>query len=408
MRRILAALLAAGLTAVAAAAQAPIASAAQAQAASAAAAAPAAWSQLPPSPLKRLEVFGAKLGRSIYVMGGYEEQRVLGTMPYELSPVPSTKVERYDLDTGKWSFQAKMPMHLDHARAVAYRGKLYVTGGNNFIALAMPFFWEYDPAADKWTQLPMLPQPTAAHASAVIGDKLIVAGGYIFPLDFSTVQVFDFSTMTWSRGPDLPVVNDHSTGVALGGYMYVIGGRPNDLTQGVAYHEVFRWKPGMKAWQRVADLPYTRSGLGAAPVCGRIAVFGGEDPHDAPKGVVHAAELYDPRTDSWARLPDIPTPRHGLVGASDGNRVYAIEGGDVEVLGYTNAVERLTLDCSRLSKLKPAKPRPADPSCLPDDLPIVGGHCGAEPELPDPFLPLPEPPEQPELPLPETAHRHGS
>lgn len=355
----------------------------------------AKWEQLPPSPLKRLEVFGAKLGRSVYIMGGYEEQRVAGVMPLEVSPIPSTKVERYDLDTGKWSFAADLPMHLDHARAVAYRGKLYVTGGNNFIAIAMPFFWEYDPANDAWTQLPLMPQPTAAHASAVVGDKLIVAGGYIFPLDTATVQVYDFSTRTWSRGPDLPVVNDHSTGVSLGGYMYVIGGRPNDLTQGMAYQEVFRWKPGMKAWQRVADLPYTRSGLGAAPLCGRIAVFGGEDPHDPPKGVVHAAELYDPATDRWSKLPDIPTPRHGLVGASDGNRVYAIEGGDVEVLGFTNAVERLTVDCSRLGALKPAMPRPADPSCLPDEAPIVGGHCGAEPELPDPFVPLPDLPEQP-------------
>lgn len=373
--------------------------------AGASAAAPAYWTQLPPSPLKRLEVFGAKLDRTIYVMGGYEEQRVAGTMPYELSPVPSTKVERYNLDTGKWSFAAKMPMHLDHARAVPYRGKLYVTGGNNFIAVAQPFAWEYDPRADTWTQLPMLPQPTAAHASAVVGDKLIVAGGYIFPFDTATVQIFDFATRTWSRGPDLPVVNDHSAAVSLGGYMYVIGGRPNDLTQGMAFQEVFRWKPGMRAWQRVADLPYTRSGLGATTVCGRIAVFGGEDPHDAPKGVVPAAELYDPATNRWSRLPDIPTPRHGIVAASDGNRAYAIEGGDVEVLGYTNAVERLTVDCSRLTALKPATPRPPGEGCLPDDLPIVGGHCGAHPELPDPFLPLPPLPEPPELQLP-TPHQH--
>lgn len=74
----------------------------------------------------------------------------------------------------------------------------------------------------------------------------------------------------------------------------------------------------------------------------------------------------------------------------------------MEVLGYTNAVERLTVDCSRLTALKPATPRPPGEGCLPDDLPVVGGHCGTHPELPDPFLPLPELPEAPGLPEPPT------
>lgn len=35
----------------------------------------------------------------------------------------------------------------------------------------------------------------------------------------------------------------------------------------------------------------------------------------------------DPRTDRWAALPPLPTPRHGLGAAMVGNRIHVIGGG---------------------------------------------------------------------------------
>ncbi|AXQ29855.1 hypothetical protein D0B54_14740 [Solimonas sp. K1W22B-7] len=354
------------------------------------------WEQLPPSPLKRLEAFGTRVGRHIYIIGGYEEQR-LGAfgfgLPLEVEPIPGAKVERYNLDSGAWDFAKPMPLHLDHARAVEYQGKLYVTGGNAAVALALPLFWEYDPATDAWTSMPPMPQPAAGHTAVVLGDQLVVAGGYIFPVNFPSVQLFDFGTRRWSRGPNLPVMPDHAQAVALDGYMYVIGGRPNDVMQGLAYKQVQRWKPGMDAWESVAELTYTRAGGGAAVACGRIVVVSGEDPHQEPREVRPQTEVYDPTRNLWSRLPDIPTPRHGVIVVSDGADIYAIEGGDMEILGVSNAVERLRLDCAAVAALPAAEPEDAPEGlCVPDIVPAAGGHCGgdydpAQPGTPETLIP---------------------
>jgi hypothetical protein len=43
-------------------------------------------------------------------------------------------------------------------------------------------------------------------------------------------------------------------------------------------------------------------------------------------------EGYDPATNSWAALPRMPVPRHGLAGAVIGNRLHLVSG-DVQSAG---------------------------------------------------------------------------
>ena len=81
-----------------------------------------------------------------------------------------------------------------------------------------------------------------------------------------------------------------------------------------------------------------RGGIGAATIRGgRIVVAGGEE----GAGTIREVELYNPRTRRWRRLPDLPTPRHGLGVVSRGNRVYVAEGGDRPGLAFRRALEAL-------------------------------------------------------------------
>src|ERR1700742_1348107 len=76
------------------------------------------WQSLRPATLERTEVAAARIGRFIYVVGGF--------VP---SQETSAATERYDIKTNRWKRVADMPVALNHAAAASYRGRLYVLGG---------------------------------------------------------------------------------------------------------------------------------------------------------------------------------------------------------------------------------------------------------------------------------------
>jgi Kelch motif len=77
------------------------------------------WTALAPAPLARTEVAAARIGASIYVVGGFERA----------SNATTAAVERYDLRRNGWSRVRPMPLALNHPTAVTHRGDLYVHGG---------------------------------------------------------------------------------------------------------------------------------------------------------------------------------------------------------------------------------------------------------------------------------------
>lgn len=303
----------------------------------------ASWTTLRASPLARTEVTSAAIGRSIYVLGGYGS-----------AGAPSTAVTRYDVDRDRWNLAAPLPRPLNHAMAVPWRGDLYVVGGYTGLPLSLGIgtggvadatrdFWRYEPERDRWSRMPPAPTARAAAAAGVLDGKLYVAAGADALAPRRRLEVFDFASGRWSRGPDLPLATEHTAGAVVGGAFYVVGGRPH--YGGKNHRFVQRYQPRERRWQRVADLRRGRGGFAAAAVCGRVAVFGGEDPRSGLPGTIPEVELYDPGDDRWMPLPAMGKPRHGLGGASVGRRIYALEGGDVTLLSVTNVGEALTVPC---------------------------------------------------------------
>jgi N-acetylneuraminic acid mutarotase len=288
------------------------------------------WSALPPAQLERGEVAAARIGRFIYVVGGFERSSVR----------TSAAVERYDIRRRTWKLMHELPVALNHPTAVAYRGRLYVHGGYRAqlgLTDTSAALLRYDPERDRWRRLRPSPTARAAHALAVVGHSLYAAGGANETRSLRSLEIYDFRTGRWSRGPsfDGPARN-HTTGVASGGRFYVLAGRD---AENLAVAE--RYDPRGRRWERIRPLRTARGGIALARLGdGRIVVFGGEELR--PGGTtIPEVELFDPRTGRWRSLPDMRTPRHGLGGAALGRRVFAVEGGTNPGLSYSPAVEYL-------------------------------------------------------------------
>jgi N-acetylneuraminic acid mutarotase len=286
------------------------------------------WTPLTPAGLARTEVAAARVGRFVYVAGGFESS----------SGQASRAVERYDIRRDRWRRVRSMPLRLDHATAVAYRGRLYVHGGyTQGLSAPTDALLEYDPQLDRWRRLRPARVARAAHAAAVIGDRLYVAGGADNSGSLRSLEIFDFRRRRWLRGPSFPgPARNHTTGVASGGRFYVLAGR-----DGGNFTVAERYDPRRRRWERLPDMRTARGGIASARLAdGRIVVFGGE--RLEPGGTTIAeVELFDPRQRRWRPLPDMRTPRHGLGGVSFGNRVYAIQGGVRPGFSFSDAIEAL-------------------------------------------------------------------
>jgi N-acetylneuraminic acid mutarotase len=288
--------------------------------------APGKWRFEPEAPKGPVEGSAIEIGPTIYVTNGSFPGNLHGFLAF-------------DTRTGRWSEPTHTPIGLNHSQAAAYEGDLYLAGGYLDGDEATDQFWRYDPETNEWTEMPPMDLARGAAGTAVIGDKLYVAGGAPKTFGVSAsgspygdLEIFDFKTGEWSRGPDMPMPRHHLVAAGLDGKLYVVGGRAglldtnNDIPP---TGEFDRYDPKTEKWERLPELPFPAGYPGITTVAGKIVVVGGEDQtrwEDGGGWVTPAAWAFDPKTNRWQRLPDLNIERRGMGAASVDGRVYVLTG----------------------------------------------------------------------------------
>jgi N-acetylneuraminic acid mutarotase len=272
-------------------------------------------------PKAQVESGGARIGHTIYVVGG--------ARPGNLHTVLA-----FDTRSRRWSEPTKLPVRLNHVAATAHAGKLYLAGGFLEGNEETNLFLGYDPASNRWSKLPPMKLARGGGAAVTMGDKLYMVDGGPQPYGVANpkppvprLEVFDFRTRTWSVAAPPPVGVHHTGAAVLEGKIYLAGGRFADEASSASFDS---YDPATDRWTRLPDLPLGRiSSLGVVAVAGRVVVIGGDDEKGWEEGggfVSSMAWAYDPSTRRWARLPDLHVERHAFAAAVVGDRVYAITG----------------------------------------------------------------------------------
>ncbi|HEX6218411.1 MAG TPA: kelch repeat-containing protein [Sphingomicrobium sp.] len=292
------------------------------------------WSLGLAMPLARSEHAIAEMDGKIYVLGGYPPGRL-----------PSNLVQVWDSATNRWSLGPTLPVPIHHTHVAAVGGKLYMIGGEvdgastgkpeRFVADV----WMHDPTVGGWVLKAPMPTARSGGGKAVIDGKIYVAGGR--PPGGSAFEVYDPATDKWEKLPDLPTQRNHLAMVALGGKVIVAGGRtgPGATAPRVDAVEIF--DPKTKSWSKGASLPAPRGGVTGAAHAGCMFVFGGEGEPTHVLGLTPNTYAYDPRTNRWTQLPDLPIAVHGLKGSAViGGRIF-LPGGGITLGGNsgTNAMQ---------------------------------------------------------------------
>lgn len=282
--------------------------------------------------------------------------------------------EGYDPVIDSWKSGDDLPVPVQHAMAVTWRGNPIVLGGWRAAGaqkVASDQVWRV--VNSHWVELPHLLQPRAAAAAAVVGDRIVVTGGVdANGAPLNTTEVFDGNS--WTLGTPIPTPRQMLAAASDGKLVYAVGGSngTTDLPTVEAYD------PAAKSWTRLPDLPQPRGDLGVAIADRRLVAVGGQSAGQVLKSV----SVFDLTTNAWAGLPDLAIARHGMAVDAVGQAVFAI-GGSSEVGDgqATSSAEALQLPARRIQPAAQWRSLPDAPTprlmtawtVLDDKIWIIGG-----------------------------------
>jgi N-acetylneuraminic acid mutarotase len=286
------------------------------------------WFQVANATMPRAEHAVGQIGSDVYIIAG---------MTNETDGVATA--ERYNVTTGEWTTLPDLPVATHHTTATGVGGVLIVAGGFDVsgptgLTISDRAF-QFDPKTDKWSELPRMAIPRAAHAAVAVDGKLYLVGGYTVALVGHTPQVsiYDPAVGVWTAGAPMPTPRDHLGAAAVGGVIYAFGG---DLaTHSNSADAVEAYDTATGVWLPKGKLPTVRGSMSAVAVGDKIWVMGGQDGMRTYDDV----DEYTPATDTWTQLPPLLSPRHGFGSASWDDVVYVVEGGPEPGASFTGSIE---------------------------------------------------------------------
>lgn len=273
---------------------------------------PLKWTQVANAPVGRAEPESAVVNGRLYAFSGYTDEHWQ----------PIRRVDRYDLATNTWTRMADMPVGVTHAATAVVGTKVWLAGGyaervgtigNQDISIDS--VWIYDTVANTWSAGPSLPQARGSGGLGLIGNTLyFTAGETRQRVNQRDTWALDLNNpaIGWKTRAPIPQGRTHFGTVVLNGQLYVMGGQDGVDAKANIYKTAYRYDPASDTWTRLADLPYVLTHISPATVVrnGKIYMFGGEEFGFAEsRGTIE----YDPATNKYRSLTALPATRAAAI-----------------------------------------------------------------------------------------------
>lgn len=279
------------------------------------------WTRKADMPMPRLGLATSLVRNRIYAIGGYTQAGASGI----------DAVEAYDPVLNEWIVRAPLPTPRRWLAAVSLDGHVYAIGGDSGVGMGVVYATVevYDPKGNSWSSVPDMPTPRYALRATVLKDKIYAVGGTQGGGSaLGTVEVYDPKSNSWRSRRAMPTPRTLMVVEAVNEKLYAIGGGPSPAD---AVSTVEIYDPSSNSWNTGRSMPTARSSACSAVIDDKIYVSGGGS-GGRYEGPIHATvEVYDPETDSWSSVPDLPTARWALACSSFKERLFVIGGaGDWE------------------------------------------------------------------------------
>ena len=195
------------------------------------------WKPLAPLPARRGAPAATVHDGKIYVIGGAGPHP--GSKETVLHPARPHRAlstnEMYDPATNAWQARQSMPTARNHGAIGTVNNKIYYLGGRvgaAFITRAtnVGLVEEYDPATDQWGSLKAsMPNPRSAVAWGTHKGKIYVAGGEErasgpWQRTFRAVEAYNPANNRWEQLPDMEFPRHGLAGDIINGKFHLVSG----------------------------------------------------------------------------------------------------------------------------------------------------------------------------------------
>jgi N-acetylneuraminic acid mutarotase len=230
------------------------------------------------------------------------------------------------------------------------------------------------PGPGSWEALPSNSRNRQEVAYVQLGGKFYLAGGDTLH------EVYDPASRSWSTIKPLPANVDHVQGVAVGGRIYYIGGLSN--WPGPHVSTLYIYDPATDSFSQGAPMPRGRGAGGVAVHDGKIYYAGGlSGTSQSSAQAVAWFDVYDPATDSWSELTDMPVAKDHFHAAVVDGVFYAIGGRDRDINATITSVEAYDFATQKWSTLETELPTARSgfaTAVLGREILVIGGEGGGE------------------------------
>jgi len=181
--------------------------------------------------------------------------------------------------------------------------------------------------SDQWIDKDESENYMARHECSFVqaGDRFIMFGGRE---SARQLDVYDYKNNSWSIGGEAPKEFNHFQATFYKGFVWVIGSfKTNNFPQEIPEENIWLYHPPTKKWIKGPAIPEDRrrGGAGLVVYKDKFYLVGGNTiGHDG--GYVDWFDSYDPKTNTWTRLPSASQARDHFHAAVIGNTLYAVGG----------------------------------------------------------------------------------
>ncbi|MBC8170956.1 MAG: hypothetical protein H7X77_04775 [Anaerolineae bacterium] len=284
------------------------------------------------------------LNNKMYVFSGYIQP---------LTPTRDVYVFDPSQPQDPWTQLADIPAGVTHAGLATDGVDIYIAGGYVEIPgemgriMGYEKVWRYNVAANNYTALPNMPKRVSTGQMAYLYGKLHYIGGTTedtgefdlpdhFVLDLETFANDPVNT-TWvdiTATSGLPNPRQHSAMVVFENQIYYIAGEWGHNGALVPQNDLHRYDPLTDTWIQLADMPDAgRNHATHTTVVfgGRIIVMGGQRESGSSRDEVFAYNLV---TNTWTELNSLPIMQQSSIGGEingvfyfgTGVKNYTVEG----------------------------------------------------------------------------------